>query len=483
VFPHTRMAVAAAALAVAVVSAFAEPAPQSSDRVTAGGSLAWFFSRDLDLLGNLRADLPFAVSGARSFFVSVEALTAIERAQSDFTFTVREVDDTFEAGCRWRRPSGNVLSVFAGRRGKELVDAPGAPFAAYLGAGLESPGFRASSSSTPFDWRLGASAVLSRRDVEAELLLRSEVRWLHRGRSFSVGADARLEAAMARPDARQGPARGAGIAADIEAGPRLDVTLAGDRRVAFFAHYLDARHPLGIRSSGILVGFDYAEGPLRESPPRPEPPDVAGRVAAGAGGGRSAGQLEIRVASPPFAGTVRAVLDVEANVLTGRDTDELYYLYHLGIERQRGGRLVGIYAYHRSNHQLAHFNDTITSMNVLEAGIETSQFDRSAGQEAGPRFGVVDFKARAGAVIQSTGSAARNWNVRGGVRWSLPRGVGCRAVPLVRVDAEEGQVSRRAFSAGIAFPSGTEVRAERRRDDQYFGRDKSAWLVVAGRSF
>ena len=38
----------------------------------------------------------------------------------------------------------------------------------------------------------------------------------------------------------------------------------------------------------------------------------------------------------------------------GYFTDELYYLYHVGIEREGARHVAGLYAYHRSNHQLAH---------------------------------------------------------------------------------------------------------------------------------
>jgi hypothetical protein len=176
------------------------------------------------------------------------------------------------------------------------------------------------------------------------------------------------------------------------------------------------------------------------------------------------------------------VLDVDANLLTGQDTDELYYLYHLGIEREGGRRLLGIYAYHRSNHQLGHPNDTITSYNVLEAGVESPGYARAVPRESATRLGILDFRARAGAVLQSTGSDSGGFNVRGGVRWSLPR-ISRRAVPFLRVEADEGHAGRWAAAAGIAFPSDTALTAEWRRDDQYFGRDKSALLATVCRTF
>lgn len=454
-------------------SASARAGGDAAEKVSAGGSLAWVFSRDLDLLGDLRADLPFAVAGGRSVYLSVDALTAIEKATSSFTFTVREVDSTLEAGLRSPLPSGRVISVFAGRRGKERVDAASDPFVTYVGAGVESPGFRGASWSRPLEWHVEASVVAARRDVEATALAQGDVRWLHRARGLAVGADAKVDVLAAR---------GTGFTADVAAGPRIDFELPGGRRVAFFARYLRSRQPLGVQVTSLTAGFDYAEGPFAGPAPRPTPPDVGGSVAAGTGGGRSAGRLEILVLSPPFLGLCRAVLDVDANVLTGRDTDELYYLYDLGVERETRGRVLGIYAYHRSNHQLAHPNDTITSLNVIEAGLESPGYGRAVPLAAGSRLGILDYRARAGAVVQSTGTASRRWNARGGVRWSLPR-EGWRAVPFLRLEAEDGHVSRRAAAAGAALPVGVAIAAEWRRDDQYFGRAKSAWLLTASRSF
>src|SRR5512136_1388366 len=93
-------------LAAAGGAAWSEDGPDS--RVTAGGSLAWIFSPELDLLGGLRADLPFAISGRRSLYLSTDTLTAIERAASDLTFRVRELDYAIETGARTERPSGRA---------------------------------------------------------------------------------------------------------------------------------------------------------------------------------------------------------------------------------------------------------------------------------------------------------------------------------------------------------------------------------------
>jgi hypothetical protein len=467
------IAVLAAWLAL-TVSAGAGGAEGSPDgAISAGGRLAWIFSPELDLLGDLRADIPFAVSRHRSFYLSLDALTAIEKASADFSFRVRELDYTLEAGARAALPSGALVAAFAGRRGKERVDAEGEPFAAYLGCGIESEGYRSGSWSRPLEWHADASFVAARRDVEGTLLLRGDARWLRRTGTLAFGADARVEALAGG---------GSGIEADVEAGPRIDVGLAGGRRVALFAHYLRARNPLGVETSGVVLGFDYAEGPVAGAGRRPAPPDVSGNVAAGNGGGRTAGRLEILVASPRFGTRYRAVLDVDANVLTAADTDELYYLYHLGIEGESGRRRIGIYAYHRSNHRLADPGAATASMNVLEAGIETAGYDRPVARDAPSRLGTLDYRARAGAVAQSTGGVSSRWNVRGGLCWSLPRAT-LSVAPFVRLEGEEGHVDRRAAAAGIAFRSGAALFIEWRRDDQYFSRDKSAWLLSAGRSF
>ena len=101
---------------------------------------------------------------------------------------------------------------------------------------------------------------------------------------------------------------------------------------------------------------------------------LVGRLALGAGESRIAGQFKLRVLSPAFAGDWRAIAVVDGNILTASDTGDLYYFWYVGLERGRLGLIYGGWFYHRSNHQLAEPGDRVTSINVLEAGVETDDW-------------------------------------------------------------------------------------------------------------
>ena len=139
------------------------PAALSSDeQPTSGGRLMWDSGDELDLIADIWADLPHGLSNGRSLFLSLDLRTAIEKAESDFTFALRDVDYALEVG--WRRPltlfGGARLSLFAGQREKVLVDGVGAAHIRYLAAALESPGLRAYNPGmrARSAWRIEQSA-------------------------------------------------------------------------------------------------------------------------------------------------------------------------------------------------------------------------------------------------------------------------------------------------------------------------------------
>jgi hypothetical protein len=65
-----------------------------------------------------------------------------------------------------------------------------------------------------------------------------------------------------------------------------------------------------------------------------------------------------------------------------------------------------------------------------------------------------------------------------GARVVAPRSPEARILPYARAEVEEGQVGRRFFG-----PRDLDVRLEYRSDDQFYGRDKTALLLLAGVSF
>jgi hypothetical protein len=441
----------AAALLLAGVAPAAEPSTPS-----AGGGLAWFFSDDLDLVGAMRARVPLGALGDSESFVALEAVTAIEKSVGNFTFDVRDLPYAARAGA-----SRGAWTVFGGVRGVEGVDADDARRLTLAGAAWVAPGWTWSEGRGFLESRIELAAVVDSRDVsgDADGSVEARVGW-RPGRvawALDLRANALLDGTRAQTD--------------LEGGPRLILALGEARTFSLFAHALRSRHPLGLRESGVLVGFEATEDGLARGFPRPSPPDLRGTIAAGIGGDdRASGRLRVAILSPPWAARWRAVLDVDAHVLTATDTGELFYLYDLGVERASGRWAAGAYLHHRSNHVLAEENPVgVTSRNVAEVGFETSGWTGPARARA------FDTRVRLGGLIDSSFGEATRWNLRAGARVAGP--AWGRAVPWLALDLEEGDASARRASAGIGFESGFEIRADYRREDQFFGSDDSAWTL------
>jgi hypothetical protein len=226
----------------------------------------------------------------------------------------------------------------------------------------------------------------------------------------------------------------------------------------------------------VLVGFEASEGATSDRS-RPSPPDLRGIVAAGVGDdGRYSGRLRLALLSPPWCGAWRAVLDVDANVLTARDTGELFYLYDLGIERAAARWTWGGYFHHRSNHVLAEPNpEGITSRDVLEAGAETDRWG------AAPRPRSFDLRVRAGGLLDSSFGASTRLNLRAGARVAGPS-IG-RWTPWVVADIEEGDADALRGAVGATSDGGVELRVDYRNEAQFFGSDHTAWTVGAAQRF
>jgi hypothetical protein len=452
----------------------------SDDRPTAGGRLMWDSGEELDLIADLWADLPRNLGNGDSIFFSLQMRTAIEKAQSDFTFALRDLDYSLELG--WRRPFAGLrssrLSLFAGQREKILIDAEGSAFIRYLGAGLESPGFR---SYRPGEWertawRLAAAPILQDHGIDADLLIRGE------GRFRPWPAASRLASAVALEFKFDGLLGNGEFDADISGGPGLVLPLASGNTMKFFAHYQTSRHPLGIGHSALLAGYEYS-GRAGTGGGSRQPPEIGGLIAAGAGGEeRQAARFRLGVRTPPLAGELRIAFVVDANLLTAIDTNELYYFYHLGLERPLGRNITGIYYYHRSNHQLDRPNDRITSINVIEAGIETDGWHDWGNRRLLGAWGRLDGRARFGYLLDSSFGEERRWHVRGGCRWIMPVAAG-RFRPFIALEAEAGDIERQSYALGTALGSALSAQVEFRSDEQYFGRDRTALLLLVSYSF
>ncbi len=437
--------------------------PVIAEEASAGGRLAWVLTEELELLGDLWVDLPFRVGPRDEIRFGVDTRTHISRTTGQFAFVVQDLEYNLDLGWHFRRDWLGEFgaSLEAGQRGKEFVDADGQPYVRYLGLGLESTGTR-------IDWRLMAGAVLENREVDGDVVVRGDSRLSVPGLSWersSVVFDFRVD----------GLIDGSSFLADVVVGPRWVFPVGGERSASFYLHYQDSRNPVGVGPDLWLFGFQYDKAP---SPPvtGPDSAEVDGLVAAGAGEGRLAGRLLLRALSPDFGPDLQAVILVDANILTADDTGDLFYFYHAGIERRLGDHRAGAYFYHRSNHQLAEPNDTITSLNVFELGIE-----RDRHFLPGRRDGFESW-ARVGYLLNSSFGEDREWHVRGGIRYDIPR-KGAGATVFAAVEAEAGDVDRQTYAVGLTAGEDLEVQLSYRSDSQYFARDQTAILLTTRYGF
>jgi hypothetical protein len=393
--------------------------------------------------------------------------TAISKASSDLAFLVRDVEYDLRLG--WR----GAATAFAGRLGKTFVDAEGMAQATFVAAGYESPGYRRFAGGrgrARIDYALAAGPVVDDRGVDASGVVLGGARLLL-GRLSGGGTslDVDLGVAGLIGDGR--------FLADLTAGPSVSFPVDGGRRASFFVHWERSRNPLGLQGDYWLAGLTYEEGRGAPGPDRGAgaAPEIDGSTAVGAGGGRAAGQLLLRFLSPSFGPAARAVFLGDANVLTGEDVNELYYRYHVGLERPWSAAVAGAYFYHRSNHVLSEPNE-VTSVNVVELGIESP--GRIGGVRAPARRVGLDGWLRAGYLLDSSFGEDVRWHARGGARLVLASN-GKRFLPFLLAEIERGDADGSTFALGTSIAGRVEVQCELRQDDQYFGSDDDAVLLTA----
>ena len=276
-----------AILACAGALAQESGAPARRER-TAGGRISWIFSDDLDLVGDLYADVPFAVSDHGGLFLSASTRTAIRKASS-LTFDVRDLSYTVEAGGRHDVSSRLSLAGLAGQWGKSRADSDGSLFVRYLGVALEPARL---DRRARLDGRLCVGAVVHDHALDADAIARGTLLFRVPRARYALGAEVRVDALLG----------GADSGVDLQAGPRIDLFLAGPTVASFFLDYLHASSALGLQTSGVMLGFEYTDAPsggAERTPPavtRPIPaPFVATApvlAAAKASGSRATVPLE-----------------------------------------------------------------------------------------------------------------------------------------------------------------------------------------------
>ena len=436
---------------------------------SATGSLAWIDSDRLDLVGSVAAELPLAEAGAWRVFASLSAVTAIEKATENFTFLVDQVGYGAAVGARRPLEGKGAIEVFAREQGVNLVDAAGRARVRVLGFAWESGGYRGAYG--PFGWseRIAVAGVVEHHGVSAVASAAGEVRYvgpIAKSRRVGLGAVATVDALLGDDD---------GV--DITIGPRVEFDLTGDRRMGIFVSWLHGGNPLGLATDGVLAGFDFAQG-LHADAARVTPPEISGLAAAGVGsGGRGVARLDIRVATPPFLGGTVAEVEVDGNVLTASDLNDLFYLYDVGVAHPFAAWRAGGWFHHRSNHALDSYNPEVTSINVLEGGVESEGWNRAEPSQPLGRFGDLDAQLRAGWLIDSAFGEDSDWHARGGARWASPP-LGATRI-YISAQLERGDVSGSWYSAGVLLPRGWDVKVEFRHDEQLYSADQRARVAVA----
>jgi hypothetical protein len=457
-------------LAVAFLALTALPAhAQEADGAYARGALAWIFSDKLDLIGSMSAEVPFAHAGGWRVYAGARADTAIAKA-NDFTFQVNAVSYAAGFGARLRlAPGHGAIELSAFERGRQTVDAPGRARVRAAGTAWSSDGWDDGFAPEGFSGRVALAAVFEEHGVDAVATTEGGVRWMHRfgaSGSKAFGLDLTWDALL-----------GTDSGVDVLAGPRFDFDLGGGRRFGLYARYLESGNPLGLDTDGLLVGFDFGQGVLT-SGGRSIPPEIAGLVAAGGGdGGRGFARLDLRVQTPPFLGGLYGEIEVDGNVLSADDVNDLFYRYDVGLAHAVGASWrAGGFFYHRSNHVLDQANATVTSINVVEAMVETSGWNRATPGVSLGAAGGFDLTAHAGAVVDSSLDNGRDWLARAGARWSSPEWGRVRL--YVSAEAERGEATSSLYALGLLLPHGLDLRVTEAHDEQLFSADQRGWLGI-----
>jgi hypothetical protein len=402
-------------------------------------------------------------------FASLAAVTAIEKSTSNFTFVVDHVSYGAAFGARRQILGRGSVEVYAGEQGLQLVDAAGRARVRVVGLAWASRDDRRAFG--PFGWseRASVAAVLEHHGVSAVATAAVDVRYLgqvSRTRRVGIGASAAVDALFGRD---------AGV--DVTIGPRVEFDLSADRRLGLFVRWLHGGNPLGLGTDGVLFGFDFAEG-LHAEGLRATPPEIAGLSAVGFGeGGRGLARIDLRVTSPSFLRGTTAEVEVDGNVLTASDRNDLFYLYDLGVAHPFASWRAGAWFHHRSNHVLDGVNPTVTSIDVLEAGVESAGWNRAEPAGAIGRAGALDARIRAGWLIDSSFGEDTRWHARGGARWATPSLGPVRL--YLSAELERGDVAGSAYAAGALLPRGWDVRVEVRHDEQLFSGERRAHLAAA----
>ncbi|MFN7967595.1 MAG: hypothetical protein U0V87_18115 [Acidobacteriota bacterium] len=444
------------AIALAVGSGVTAQEESGRLEAEARGTLYWVFSDQLDLAGETGVALWMPPTLGWQPGVVLDAQTAIQRANG-LSFAVRSLNYRAELAARSSRHPW--LMGFVGQRGRGNVDSNGHAFVRYAGVGLAAGGAR---------WRgdVALGVVFSDQRVDADALLRVRAEGFAPWGRLAVGFSARVELLDERER----------TSIDYTAGPMLLFGWSRSHALALFARYHRAESALGLQASGWQAGFEIAHAgwKLNQMSQRRV---LSGAAAAGTGTeSRHHARFDLRAESPELHGSTRAVIEVDANLLTASDTRDLFYFVWLGVERPWRSGTAALQLYHRSDHRLAR-DGAVKSTNYAEIGWASQRW-----REPPARPGAWDLSLFAGAMLDSDFGEDRRAMLRGGVRWALPRS-DSRWLPYLRGEAEWGDANRYSLAVGVERDTGIALELSQRRDDQWFSRVGAATLLTLSQRF
>jgi hypothetical protein len=480
-------------------TASAEPPAASKrayllDRLAAGASLGYFTAQSARVLSEIHFDFPFIVLQQQSIYVrgtfETSTVKTGNRLRTD-SFQAQDIEYLVEAGARDYLSNRVAIAAFLGQQGRRQLDGqqssgatrPEGSSLRYVGVGFESAGFPRPGENR-FEWRLAAGVVLHPENVQADAVVRGAVLYdVWRVGKSSIGIDASFDSLF---DGLSGQT-------EYRAGPRWTFPLPNGVRATLFAEWIRGNNPLLLDTlQGWNYGFRYTEGAYA-GPHTQILPDVTGVLSFGRGSERGFGRLDLDLSSPEIhllSKPGRFFANLDANVVGGTGTDNLYYVATLGIEATLAPKVVfGPYIYHRSNHTLGGDPNNSTTLNIVQLSARTPGWEytnRLPGalmpDTSGGWLGRIEGCLVPGVVTNSGYTNARSWDLQAGARVDLrPRD---RAlVPFIRVFGEWGgvdRIDRREISTGFTTRQNLVVEVRYRRDSQYFGEDdKDVFLAVS----
>lgn len=445
--------------------------------IVSAASIGYLSGDDLNLVGSLLFDFPFLVRNEKSAYMNLHLSSSLSK-EENFSFDVFDTDYQISFGARDYFTRKIIISAFISQQGTERADAEGSPYIRFVGFSLESSDYRDFSADLGLYWYSEIGAIFNKREVDADITFKGDVRWNYLvTENVSYGLDFKFDSLIDDFDGSH----------DWYLGPRLSFCPDCSHAPSIYLYYLNGGNPLGMNDDGVLLGFDYRDK-KKANGFKKTLPDIDGCIAAGAGDGREAFHFGLKLRSPNLSSQkrIRAAFEVDQHMLTDSDTGELYYFLVGGLEYPWKDLVPGAYLYHRSNHQLAEFNNRVHSRNIIEFGVSSKGWQR---KEVSQGIGIhvssrknpalLNFSLRGGYLLDSSYGETKRWNIRSGARLDFPLREASFS-PFLAAIWEGGEVSRKEFHLGMRTPLDLDLSLVYKKDEQYYGKNKDLFLFEIG---